>query len=600
MPAKRLPQKGDRPRCAKHPPGRSGNGACPLFGGAARVIMIQGTSSSVGKSLLTAALCRIFARKGWRVAPFKAQNMSNNAAVCADGAEIGRAQAVQAAAAGIEPTAIMNPILLKPEGDCRSQVIVLGRHWQTLKGGSFFRKKEELWPVVTTALDELRAAYDVVVIEGAGSPVELNLLKTDIVNMALARHANAPVLLVGDIDRGGIFAQLLGTLWLLPPGDRALVRGLVINKFRGELSLFADGVRMLQERSELPVLGVVPYLTELAIPEEDAVALDAATQQRGAIDIAVIRLPHIANFDDFDPLRTTPGVGLRYVQTAAALGRPHAVILPGTKSTIADLAWLRQQGLAAAIQNVAGQGTAIVGICGGYQMLGNRIHDPTRVESSSAMAQGMGLLPVETIFEKEKATFQVRARMANPVAWAAPIGDEELEGYEIHMGRTTGSPGWLRIVQRNGAQADVLDGAMTDDGKVWGCYLHGLFANAGLREAWLNSLVGNRTVAGKATSLQQELDRLADAVTEALDMEQTVCDPICARRCACGEREKGIMMTPEDNDLHRERMAKHKEAFETRKAKATQEKGLIIVNTGAGKGKTTAALGLAFRRWATE
>jgi adenosylcobyric acid synthase len=324
--------------------------------------MVQGTSSSAGKSLLTAALCRIFARKGVRVAPFKAQNMSNNAAVCRDGAEIGRAQAVQAAAAGIEPIADLNPVLLKPEAGSRSQVIVLGRPWQTLKAGSYYRRnKEELWPIVTAALDRLRSAYELVVIEGAGSPAELNLRSFDIVNMAVARYARAPVLLVGDIDRGGIFAQLLGTLWLLPPEERELVRGLVVNKFRGDPSLFTDGVRILQERGGgVPVLGVVPYLPALSVPEEDAVALEGPARPidpARSIDIAVIRLPHIANFDDFDALRGDGGgVRLRYVHSRAGLGRPHAVILPGTKSTIADLAWLRAEGLDEPIRALAARG----------------------------------------------------------------------------------------------------------------------------------------------------------------------------------------------------------------------------------------------------
>jgi adenosylcobyric acid synthase len=384
----------------------------------ARVLMIQGTSSSVGKSLLTAALCRLFARRGVRAAPFKAQNMSNNAAVCADGAEIGRAQAVQAAAAGVAPTADMNPVLLKPEADSRSQVIVLGRHWQTLRASAFYRRKEELWPVVTAALDRLRAAYELVLIEGAGSPAELNLRALDIVNMAVARHARAPVLLAGDIDRGGIFAQLLGTLWLLEPEERALVRGLVVNKFRGDRALFADGVRILEERGGAPVLGVVPYLPALAVAEEDAVALDVDRPgPRTGIDVAVIRLPHIANFDDFDPLRAEPGVGVRYVSSARELGAPRAVILPGTKSTIADLAWLRATGLAEAICTFVDRGGAVAGVCGGYQMLGRVIRDPEGVESPAGEVAGLGLLPVETTFAQEKATRQARGRVAGGPGW---------------------------------------------------------------------------------------------------------------------------------------------------------------------------------------
>jgi adenosylcobyric acid synthase len=484
----------------------------------ARVLMIQGTSSSVGKSLLTAALCRVFARRGLRVAPFKAQNMSNNAAVCADGAEIGRAQAVQAAAAGIEPTADMNPVLLKPEADSRSQVIVLGRHWQTLRASGFYRRKEELWPVVTAALDRLRAAYELVLIEGAGSPAELNLRSLDIVNMAVARYARAPVLLAGDIDRGGIFAQLLGTLWLLEPEERALVRGLIVNKFRGDPALFADGVRILEERGGAPVLGVVPYLPALAVAEEDAVALDAASSGPGAgIDVAVIRLPHIANFDDFDPLQAESGVTVRYVSSARDFGRPHAVVLPGTKCTVSDLAWLRATGLAEAVCDFAGRGGAVVGICGGYQMLGRVIRDPDGVESSVGEVAGLGLLPVETTFAREKATFQARARVVGGPGWLSVAAGQPVDGYEIHMGRSRGGTSWLEITHRNGEAAAVGDGAASADGRVWGCYVHGLFANVGLRRAWLDSL-GRRPV--EAEPAEDSLDRLADAGEAALDMER--------------------------------------------------------------------------------
>ncbi len=490
----------------------------------AKALMIQGTSSSAGKSLLTAALCRAFARRGLRVAPFKAQNMSNNAAVCADGSEIGRAQALQALAAGVEPSADMNPVLLKPEADSRSQVIVLGRPWRTLRAGSYYRRKEELWPVVTAALDRLRSACDLVLIEGAGSPVELNLRSSDMVNMAVARYARAPVLLVGDVDRGGIFAQLLGTLWLLPDDERALVRGLVVNKFRGDRALFADGVRILEERGGVPVLGVVPYLPELALPEEDAVALDARRGERGpqpAVDIAVVHLPHIANFDDFDPLLREPGVGVRYVRTAGELGSPHAVVLPGTKSTVADLAWLRVSGLAEAVAALAARGASVVGICGGYQMLGRAIRDPAGVEAPAREVPGLGLLPVETTFEGTKQTHQARARALSGPGWLGPLAGQEVEGYEIHQGRTSGGRPWLEITRRGGAAVCVPDGAASDDGRVWGCYLHGLFANAGLRRAWLASLAGGEKVEEVgAVTLSAALDRLADAVEAALDMRR--------------------------------------------------------------------------------
>jgi adenosylcobyric acid synthase len=490
----------------------------------AKTLMLQGTSSSVGKSVLTAALCRIFARRGVRVAPFKAQNMSNNAAVCEDGGEIGRAQAVQAAAAGIAPTPDLNPILLKPEADSRSQVIVLGRRWQTLRAGSYYRRKEELWPIVTTALDRLRAAYDLVIIEGAGSPVELNLRSFDIVNMSIARYAKSPVLLIGDIDRGGIFAQLLGSLWLLADEERALVRGLIVNKFRGDLRLFADGVRILEERGGAPVLGVVPYLSDLALPEEDAVVLDTDIRHDLASvrDIVVIRLPHIANFDDFDPLRFEMGVRLRYVDSVAALGNPSAIVLPGTKSTLADLTWLRERGFAEAIRRLASQGTAIVGICGGYQMLGRWIRDPDHTESSIEEMPGLGLLPVETVFSRDKAVFQSRARIGGGPSWLANLRAQMVEGYEIHMGCTLSDGPWLEVTNRNNEPCQAQDGCVGAEGRIWGCYLHGLFANAPLRRAWLASLSpGDGTeTADTPESLDKALDRLADAVESALDMKQ--------------------------------------------------------------------------------
>ncbi|MBS1252236.1 MAG: Cobyric acid synthase [Anaerolineales bacterium] len=499
----------------------------------ASVLMVQGASSSAGKSLLVAALCRIFARRGVRVAPFKAQNMSNNAAVCPDGAEIGRAQATQAYAAGLDPTADMNPILLKPEADSRSQVVVMGEAWRTLPAGGYYERKSELWSTVTAALDRLRSAYELVIIEGAGSPVELNLRTRDIVNMAVARYAEAPVLLVGDIDRGGIFAQLLGTLWLLESEEQALVKGLVANKFRGDLKLFADGVRILENRGGVPVIGVVPFLHDLAIPEEDAVALeqpaaDSSTdsgsrclRSTAVVDIAVVRLPRIANFDDFDPLAGEPGVQVRYVSSPQALGRPDAVILPGTKSTIADLTWLQEQGLAEAIRRLADNGTAVVGICGGYQMLGRVVRDPDHVESSADEAPGLGLLPAETVFQGEKATHRAQAEVLGGPGWLAKVAGQTVSGYEIHMGQTTGGQRWLEITQRSGSPISLRDGAVTREGRVWGCYLHGLFENATLRRTWLSDLGWRDYGERSSRSLDREVafDHLADAVDAALDME---------------------------------------------------------------------------------
>jgi adenosylcobyric acid synthase len=449
--------------------------------------------------------------------------MSNNAAVCPDGSEIGRAQAVQAMAAGLQPAADMNPILLKPEADARSQVVVMGRPWRSLAAGTYYRHKGDLWPVVTGALDRLRQAYELVIIEGAGSPAELNLKEGDIVNMPVARYARAPVLLVGDVDRGGIFAQLLGTLWLLEPEERALVRGLVVNKFRGDPALFIGAVRILEERGGVPVAGVVPYLHDLRIPEEDAVAIEnlaPQTPQAGRVDIAVVALPRIANFDDFDPLASEPGVQVRYVSSPQALGHPDAVILPGTKSTMADLDWLRKQRLDDAVRRLAAAGARVVGICGGYQMLGRVIRDPGRVESSLEEVPGLGLLPAETVFDAGKATYRVKARLRGGPGWLAGLADQMVDGYEIHIGRTQGSPGWLHIVERNGQAVQVEDGVAAEEGRVWGCYLHGLFENRALRHAWLASL-GWRSTDRTDTpppAYDAAFNALADAVEAALDM----------------------------------------------------------------------------------
>ena len=486
--------------------------------------MIVGSCSSAGKSLLVTALCRIFARQGVRVAPFKAQNLSNNAAVCPDGSEIGRAQAVQAEAAGITPTADMNPLLLKPGADGSCQVVLMGT---ALGEGSIQLYRErgnELWSSVTAALDRLRSAYDLVIIEGAGSIAELNMTAHDMVNMNVARYAHAPVLLVGDIERGGIFAQLLGTLWLLPPEERACVKGFIVNKFHGDMSLFDDGVRILQERSSLPVLGVIPYVEDLGLPEEDAACLDVPVTDRGHegdIDIAVIRLPHIANFDDFDPLAMEDGVHVRYVSSARELGTPAAVILPGTRSTMGDLAWLRETGLAGAILDMAHHGTPVAGICGGYQMIGSLIRDPDHVESSVQEAAGLGLLHHLTTFRGAKTTHQVQARVTSSLGWLSSLVGQSLRGYEIHMGTTEGGAPWLNLTRRGDRPVSVADGGISADGRVWGCYVHGIFANQNVRQAWLASLDwrgpgGERQPEGHGRSL----DRLADTVLCALDMQQ--------------------------------------------------------------------------------
>jgi adenosylcobyric acid synthase len=489
----------------------------------AKALMIQGTMSSAGKSLLVTALCRIFARRGVKVAPFKAQNMSNNAAVCADGSEIGRAQFTQAQAANIEPSVYMNPVLLKPESDMRSQVILMGRPWQRLAAQTYYEYKTTLWSRVTNALDYLRSNHELIIIEGAGSPAELNLKAGDIVNMAVARYAQSPVLLAGDIDRGGIFAQLLGTLWLLDAQERDLVKGLIVNKFRGDRALFDDGVHILEERGKVPVLGVLPYIHDLGIPDEDAATLENHTSlsNSNTIDIAVIHLPHIANFDDFDPLSAENGVSLRFVHTPDRIGNPHAIILPGTKSTIADLRWLRDCGLAEIIQQQAAKGISVVGICGGYQMLGQQIHDLDQVESDATRIDGLGLLPITTHFYAEKATHQAQAQISVDSGWLSEINGQIITGYEIHMGQTTSLNPWLHITKRSQQTVSIIDGAMSEDCCIWGCYLHGLFANENLRRVWLKSLGWqNKNIQPK--TLDMAFDHLADVVEANLNMRRLV------------------------------------------------------------------------------
>lgn len=495
----------------------------------ARTLMIQGSSSSVGKSLLVTALCRIYARRGLRVAPFKAQNMSNNAAVCPDGSEIGRAQALQALASGAKLSPDLNPILIKPEADMHSQVIVNGRPFKSLSAYDYYTYKQMLWECATAALDRLRAQNDLVIIEGAGSPAELNLKRGDIVNMAIARYANAPVLLVGDIDRGGIFAQLLGTLWLLDvPEERQLVRGFLVNKFRGDIRLFENGVRILEEKSELPVLGVVPYLKDLNLPEEDAVALDQqgfdSRDDSTSINIVVIRLPLISNFDDFDPFHNDSDVRVRYVTQVSDVGQPQAIILPGTKSTMADLSWLRERGFEKVIREHVQRGGSVVGICGGYQMLGQWIRDPEHVEASNDNIEGLGLLPTETFFIPEKATYQVHAQVTGRNAWLAKLSEYNLQGYEIHMGRTNSDSTWLKIHTRNAMTCGFSEGAITADGRVWGCYLHGLFSNTVFRHTWLTSLgwiSKSQSLASQAIdSLEKSLTYLSDEVESAVSINE--------------------------------------------------------------------------------
>ncbi|MGI8552993.1 MAG: cobyric acid synthase [Dehalococcoidia bacterium] len=491
----------------------------------AQVLMVQGTASSVGKSLLVTALCRILRQDGVRVAPFKAQNMSNNSYVTRDGGEMGRAQVAQAEAAGLEPEVCMNPILLKPESDHRSQIVLNGRPYRTVEAGEYFRIKRELWPAVTSALDELRRRFDAVVIEGAGSPAEINLRAGDIVNMRVARYADASVLLVGDIDRGGVFAHLLGTLMLLEPEERGLVRALAINKFRGDPALLAPGLDMLTERTGLPIAGVIPYLHDPGVADEDAVALDGhKPRANGLLDIAVIQFPHISNFDDFDPLESEPGVRLRYVSSPERLGTPDLVILPGSKATVADLLWLRERGLDRAVARLAENEGAIVGVCGGYQMLGRRVLDGEKIESSLPKIDGLGLLPVETDFAPVKSTHQVRATVLGGDGLLSGAEGLAIEGYEIHMGLTRSDGGIPFLIDRRSGEAWAeADGAISADGWILGTYLHGLFANDGLRRAMLANLAGRKGVrlieSHVSGGKEAAYDRLASHVRASLNMD---------------------------------------------------------------------------------
>jgi adenosylcobyric acid synthase len=479
----------------------------------APVLMIQGTASSVGKSALVAGLCRLFARRGVRVAPFKAQNMSNNAAVCPSGGEIGRAQYAQAMAAGVEPTVDMNPILLKPQaGTC--QVVVRGQVEGSLDASEYFgQATRDLWPAVTDALDRLRARYELVVAEGAGSPAEINLRERELVNMRVARYAEADVLIVADIDKGGAFAALLGTWNWLEPSERALVRGFILNKFRGDPALLAPAPALLEQRTGVPVLGVVPYLADLRLAEEDAASLDPGITNHGEclIEIAVVRLPHLANFDEFAPLGAEPGVRLRYVSRPEELRAPDLVVLPGTKATIPDLVWLNSTGLADRIHWLVDHGTPILGVCGGFQMLGRAVSDPARVESSEIGSPGLGLLPIDTQLAAAKRLERIHGRFAPelPGIWAS-LADAAVDGYEIHVGYTRGQPtAGVPLLQFEGCS----DGLVTSDGAVAGTYVHGIFERPEPRAALLRVLASTRGFTWQAHGQPRDpYDALADAI----------------------------------------------------------------------------------------
>jgi len=496
-----------------------------------KVVMVQGTASHVGKSVLVTALCRIFRQDGYRVAPFKAQNMSNNSFVTPDGGELGRAQAVQAEACGVEPQVEMNPILLKPEANHQSQVVLLGKPVAKASASYFASAKPMLWQNVARSLDTLRSQYDVVVIEGAGSPAEINLKQNEIVNMRVALHSGSPVLLAGDIDRGGVFASLLGTMEILDSDERDAVSAFIINKFRGDVSLLEPGLVWLEERTGKPVLGVVPYYRDIEIAEEDSVSLERRQQMKArtdfVLDIAVMGLPHISNFDDFDPLGREPGVRLRYVESRDGLGEPDLIILPGTKTTMADLAWLRERGFAAEIWRQAEGGTPVIGICGGYQMMGNRILDPHGVESLDQEAGGLRLLPVDTVFAPVKETHRVSGSVSAGTGLLSRSEGASVDGYEIHMGSSLrrGDMAAPFCISRAGEELQS-DGALSENGRILGTYIHGLFNSHALRRAimeqiaeWKGVTLPPQSDTGGQLSRDGEYDKLAETVRSNLDME---------------------------------------------------------------------------------
>jgi adenosylcobyric acid synthase len=493
-------------------------------------IMVLGTASHAGKSLLTAGLGRIFSDEGYRVAPFKAQNMSLNSAATPDGKEIGRAQALQAEACRVTPCAEMNPVLIKPSSDTGSQIVLLGEVWRQVTARDYFENRvTQLFPTVLESYRKLADSHDLMLLEGAGSPAEINLREHDIVNMRMASAAGAHCILAGDIDRGGVFASLLGTLELLLPEERALIRGFAINKFRGDATLLRDGVEMMEARLGIPCVGVVPFLHELGLEDEDSVSLeDRLTPDRAwtgprtsarALRIGVIALPHMANFTDFDALAREPAASVAFLRRAEELALADVLILPGTKQTIDDLEWLRNCGFVDAIRGFAGP---VIGICGGFQILGEAIDDPEGVENSGVprTTPGLGLLALRTVLRGEKT---VRRAIGRTCEWAAP----QFAGYEIHMGETDYLPGSqpFAVIRREGESVDVADGACAQAGRVWGTYLHGIFDDDGFRHDVLARMRGHCALDPAisfepvAATRQARIDRWADHLRGSLNLD---------------------------------------------------------------------------------
>lgn len=498
-------------------------------------IMLMGTSSHVGKSILTTALCRIFHQQGRKVVPFKAQNMALNSYVTKDGKEMGRAQVAQAEAAGLEPMVDMNPVLLKPTGNSCSQVILMGVPVGNMSAAEYHQGYSlKAFETVKEALGRLVLAYDTLVIEGAGSPAEINLKENDIVNMRVAKYLQAPVLLIADIDRGGALASLVGTLELLDEEERALVKGLIINKFRGDVRLLMPAVEFLEKKTGKPVLGIVPHIENLGIDDEDSVSLEEKQEvpEDGDIRIAVVRTPKLSNFTDFDSLAAEPDVALYYVQSREELGEPDLILLPGSKNTTEDLLWIRESGLEEAIRECVANGTPLWGICGGYQMLGREIRDPHHTESDHDGIRGMGFLDMETTFEAEKLTAQVTADCLSLNFLGKNIRAEGMPGYEIHMGHTAFGSGVehpFHITAKADEPFDSWDGAVSireHGGDIVGSYIHGIFDHDGFRRQVLNSLRERKGLAPLSvqrnvrTEKERAYNRLADIVRRSLDMDK--------------------------------------------------------------------------------
>ena len=491
----------------------------------AKPLMVQGTASNAGKSIVAAGLCRIFHQDGYKVAPFKSQNMALNSFITNEGLEMGRAQVTQAEAAGIEPSVLMNPILLKPTGDEKSQVIVKGEVWTDLSASTYYQRKQELRSVVQKAYDTLASEYDIIVIEGAGSPAEINLREDDFVNMGMAAIADAPVLLVGDIDRGGVFASLYGTVMLLEEHERERIKGIVINKFRGDIEIFRSGLAQLEELCNIPVAGVIPWLS-LDIDDEDSVSsrLEVYRTEK-LLDVAVMRLPRISNFTDFTALDQHPAFGVRYVENPRQLGQPDLAILPGSKNTMSDLLWMRQNGIEAEVKKLAENGTPVIGICGGYQMLGQHLLDPDGVEQGGTM-QGMGLLPMTTVFDTQKERTRVSGTVNTLQGLFSTLSGASFDGYEIHMGQSelaAPAAAFATLQENHKGEMEKVDGAVLDN--VLGSYVHGLFDSSQIADSLAGLLLELKGLSAEDIGSfdfekhkQEQFDLLAAEMRQALDM----------------------------------------------------------------------------------